>query len=254
MLKQLTPERTSFEHCWIGPSTFQSFTVSTIGTLRSSWEVPGKLRCIRGSPKPGNDTESARNGGKGRSIFFKQVEEFNYPTILCNNNMSTYVIFCTCLLFFEFVSQRDTTTKPQCNRVGWRCLYHVLYILLPLHWILCFWCSNHADAWSKWLMTICGQVIQIARAAICQREFLCQIEKHVLRIVSQLEKYEQVWRHIRNLDKCWSRTPRRLQSQRLATWPEVRSQKDLPAPFKSGSILEVLQSMVSSDASDVMWC
>ena len=151
MLKQLTPERTSFEHCWIGPSTFQSFTVSTIGTLRSSWEVPGKERCIRGSPKPGNDTESARNGGRGRSISFRQVEEFNYPTILCNNNMSTYiVIFCTCLLFFEFVSQCDTTTKPQCNRVGWRCLYHVLDILLPLHWILCFWCSNHADPWSKW--------------------------------------------------------------------------------------------------------
>lgn len=101
MLKQLTLERTSFQHCWIGPSTFQSFTVSTSGTLRSSWEVPGKERCIRGSPKPGNDTESARNGGRGRSISFNQVEEFNYPTILCNNNMSTYiVIFCTCLLLF----------------------------------------------------------------------------------------------------------------------------------------------------------
>lgn len=160
MLKQLTPERTSFQHCWIGPSTFQSFTVSTIGTLPkslllswSSWEVPGKERCIWGSPKPGNDTESARNGGRGRSIFFSKWKSLTIRlsyAIICNNNMSTCVIFCTCPLFFEFVSQRDTTTKPQCNRVGWRCLYHILDILLPLHWILCFWCSNHADAWSKW--------------------------------------------------------------------------------------------------------
>ena len=105
MLKQLTPERTSFQHCWIGPSTFQSFTVSTIGTLPkslllswSSWEVPGKERCIWGSPKPGNDTESARNGGKGRSIFLSKWKSLtirlSYAIIICQHMSYSVLVFC----------------------------------------------------------------------------------------------------------------------------------------------------------------
>ena len=67
-------------------------------------------------------TLKVRGTAEGEGQFFlskwKSLTIRLSYAIICNNNMSTCVIFCTCPLFFEFVSQRDTTTKPQCNRVG----------------------------------------------------------------------------------------------------------------------------------------
>ena len=161
--------------------------------------MPVKERCIRGSPKPGNDTESARNGGRGGQFLLNKWKSLAIRLSYAIFFMSTYVIFCTCLLFLNLSHNVTPPLNP--NAIE---LVEDVSIMFSIFCCLCteFFAFGVPTMQTLEANDLCGQVIQIARAAICQREFLCQIKKHVLRIVSQLEKYEQVWRHIRNLDKC----------------------------------------------------